>query len=369
MVIVMSGFNGIENLVEGLYSSFDADIRIEKKEGKTFSNSLIDHEALSNIGGVFAFTEVIEEITMIKNEDLWATATMKGVENTYFTFCSLDSVLTEGYASVYEDEFPKTIIGVGLQNKLQVSSNPVYHDYITVYGLLRSQKLSINKKDAFKPEMISVGGVFAINPEFDNTYFLVPLRFARNLLEYNNQISAIEIGINSDADVKSVKSEIQNLIGNEFEIKTRYEQNELIFKTNETEKWMVFLILGFILLLSTFNIIASLTMLILDKKQDINTLISLGATTTFIKRVFFFEGLFINLLGGIIGILVGLVISWLQYKFHFVQLENSVIAYWPVAINIGDILMILFTVVTIGIISSSLPVFYLVRKHFKHKFN
>ena len=369
MVIVLSGFNGIEELVEKLYSSFDADIRITRTEGKTFDFQEISKDELLQIEGVNAVTKVIEEITMIKHEDRWITATMKGVEDSYLSICKLDSVLTEGEPKLEADGFNKTIIGIGLQNKIQVTSDPRYHDYLTVYGLLRDEKFSKNNSDAFKPEMISVGGVFAINPEFDNTYFLVPLHFAQNLLEYENDITAYEIGVKSEFMNKQVKEEIQKLVGNDFEVKTRYEQNELVFKTNETEKWMVFLILGFILLLSTFNIIASLTMLILDKKKDIETLISMGATRQFVRKVFFLEGVFINLLGGIIGILVGLLIAWLQLKFHFVTLDNSVIPYWPVSIHLTDVLMVFGTVVIIGIVSSYIPVSYLIKRHFKKQFN
>lgn len=369
MVIVLSGFNGIEELVEKLYSSFDADIRITKVEGKTFDFTEVSKDDLLKIEGVYAVTEVIEEITMIKHEDRWITATMKGVEDSYMSICGLDSVLTEGEAILNEDGFNKTIIGIGLQNKIQVTSDPRYHDYLTVYGLLRNEKISKNNTDAFKPEMIGVGGVFAINPEFDNTYFLVPIQFARNLLEYENDITAYEIGVEKNVDNKLVKEKIQQLIGDEFNVKTRYEQNELVFKTNETEKWMVFLILGFILLLSTFNIIASLTMLILDKKKDIETLISMGATQQFTKQVFFLEGLFINLLGGLIGISVGLLVAWLQIKFHFVTLDNSVIPYWPVSIHFSDVIMIFGTVVFIGVCSSYIPVSYLIKRHFKEKFN
>jgi lipoprotein-releasing system permease protein len=369
MIIVLSGFNGIEELVEKLYSSFDADVRITRTEGKTFDFHEISKEDILKIDGVDAITEVIEEITMIKHEDRWITATMKGVEDSYLSICQLDSVLTEGEAKLQESGFNKAIIGIGLQNKVQVTSDPRYHDYLTVYGLLRDEKFSKNNTDAFKPEMISVGGVFAINPEFDNTYFLVPLQFAKNLLEYENDITAYEIGVKSGFTNTEVKEEIQKLIGNKFQVKTRYEQNELVFKTNETEKWMVFLILGFILLLSTFNIIASLTMLILDKKKDIETLISMGATRQFIRKVFFLEGLFINLLGGIIGISIGLLIAWLQIKFHFVTLDNSVIPYWPVSIHLSDIVMVFGTVLIIGVVSSYLPVSYLIRRHFKKQFN
>jgi len=369
MVVVLSGFNGIEELVEKLYSSFDADIRITKTEGKTFDFNDISKDKLLQIEGVDAVTKVIEEITMIKHEDRWITATMKGVEESYLSICRLDSVLTEGEALLDVDGFNRTIIGIGLQNKIQVTSDPRYHDYLTVYGLLRDEKLSKNNMDAFKPEMISVGGVFAINPEFDNTYFLVPIQFASNLLEYENDITAYEVGVKSDFSNKQIKNEIQQVVGDQFEVKTRYEQNELVFKTNETEKWMVFLILGFILLLSTFNIIASLTMLILDKRKDIETLISIGATRQFVRRVFFLEGVFINLIGGVIGISAGLLIAWLQLKFHFVTLDNSVIPYWPVSIHFSDVLMVFGTVVIIGIISSYIPVSYLINRHFKKQFN
>ena len=369
MVIVLSGFNGIEELVEKLYSSFDADIRITKTEGKTFDFHEISKEEIFNLEGVNAITEVIEEITMIKHEDRWITATMKGVEDSYLAMCLLDSVLTEGEAKLQDDGFNKAIIGIGLQNKVQVTSDPRYHDYLTVYGLLRDEKISKTNTDAFKPEMISVGGVFAINPEFDNTYFLVPIQFAKNLLEYENDITAYEISVKNTFTNKQVKKEIQKLVGDRFQVKTRYEQNELVFKTNETEKWMVFLILGFILLLSTFNIIASLTMLILDKKKDIETLISMGATRQFILKVFFLEGVFINLLGGIIGISVGLLIAWLQSTFHFVTLENSVITYWPVSIHFMDVFMVFATVTVIGIGSSYVPVSYLIKRHFKKQFN
>lgn len=369
MIIVLSGFNGIEELVEKLYSSFDADIRITKSEGKTFDFHEISKEDLLKIEGVSAVTEVVEEITMIKHEDRWITATMKGVEDSYLAICALDSVLTEGEAKLQDDGFNKAIIGIGLQNKIQVTSDPRYHDYLTVYGLLRDEKFSKTNTDAFKPEMISVGGVFAINPEFDNTYFLVPIQFAKNLLEYDNDITAYEISVKNEFINKQVKEEIQKIVGNTFQVKTRYEQNELVFKTNETEKWMVFLILGFILLLSTFNIIASLTMLILDKKKDIETLISMGATRQFILKLFFLEGIFINLLGGIIGITIGLLIAWLQLTFHFVTLDNSVVPYWPVSIHFSDVLMVFGTVVLIGIASSYIPVSYLIKRHFKKQFN
>lgn len=368
MVIVLSAFNGIEGLVENLFSSFDPAVKITVREGKTFNENEIDINQLKEIEGVEAVSKVIEEITMLKHGDQWITATIKGVDSNFSAVCDLSAVLLEGDVELTNNGFDQTIIGLGIQNKLQVSSDPRYSNTITAYGLLRNQKLSKNNTKAFKPLMINVGGVFSINPEFDNQYIITSLAYAKNLLEYKESITALEIGINEKMDASKVKEKIAAQIGEKFIAKTRYEQNELIFKTNQTEKWMVFLILGFILILSTFNIIASISMLLFDKQKDIKTLISMGATQQFIQQIFFLEGLFINFLGGVLGLAVGLGVSLLQIEFHFVKLQNSVIDYWPMIIKLEDLILVFSTVLLIGVVSSYLPVKYLIRKQFSQSF-
>ncbi len=368
MIIVLSAFNGIEGLVENLFSSFDPSIKITIKEGKTFNEDKVDLKEIESIEGVYSIAKVIEEITMLKHGDQWITASIKGVDSNFFKVCNLSSAIIEGETDLISHGFPKAIIGLGIQNKLQVSSDPRYSNTITTYGLLRNEKLSKNNKKAFKPLMINVGGVFSINPEFDNQYIITSIDYARNLLEYKNTITAIEIGLTEESDVNTIKDQIAQLVGDKFNVKTRYEQNELIFKTNQTEKWMVFLILGFILILSTFNIIASISMLLFDKQKDIKTLISMGATKQFIQRIFFLEGLFINLLGGLIGLAFGLGVCFLQIKFHLVKLQNSVIDYWPVEVEINDLFLVFGTVIIIGVLSSYLPVKYLIRKQFSNSF-
>jgi len=368
MVIVLSAFNGIEGLVEDLFSSFDPSIKITIRTGKTFEDDAINLNQLKSVKGVENVAKVIEEVTMLKHGEQWITATLKGVDSNFFDVCNISNAMTEGNAILYKDGFENTIIGLGIQNKLQVTSDPRYSNSVTAYGLLRHKKLSKNNKKAFKPLILTVSGVFSINPEFDNQYMITSLNYAKNLFEYGNAITALEISLSDNVDANSVKKEIEKQIGNQYLVKTRYEQNELIFKTNETEKWMVFLILGFILILSTFNIIASISMLLFDKQKDIKTLISMGATKQLIQQIFFLEGLFINLLGGILGILTGLFIAFLQVRYHFVELQNSVIDYWPVEIKLDDILLVLTTVVTIGLLSSYLPVKYLIRKQFSDSF-
>lgn len=355
MIIVLSAFNGIEGLVQDLYSSFDPDIKITLKEGKTFNIENNELEQLNNIIGVASVSKTIDEVVLLKKGENWVTGTMKGVDENFLKQSIPDSIMTEGFPVVKEGGAEFAILGYGVQNLLQVSSNPQFNNTITIYGLKRTEKINKNNKDAFEPRMISVGGIFSINPDFDNKYTIVPLSFASSILGYKNEITALEVGITKNTDPDDVKNQIISLLGDKFNVKTRYEQNELIFKTNETEKWMVFLILGFILLLSTFNIIASLTMLILDKKKDIQTLSSIGAPQSQIKKIFIYEGLLINSLGAFLGIVVGLGVALAQIKFHLIKMTNSVVDYWPIIIKPMDVLLIFGTVLIVGFTSSYLP--------------
>jgi lipoprotein-releasing system permease protein len=361
MVIVLSGFNGIEQLVKDLYRDFNADLVVVPKKGKTFSVQAIDLQQIRVTEGVDLVYDVIEEITMLKKEENYVFATMKGVGEGFFESDLLENRLVEGSRQARDNE---VLIGEGIQVRLRIYSTMGFDNNFTVYGLLRQNKLSVNQQNAFNPKGVQAVGIFRINPEFDNKYFIVPLAFAQTLLKYEDHRSALEITIKDGFSDDQVKANLMPLLGENFIIKTRYEQNELLFKTNETEKWMVFIILGFIMIIATFNVIASLTMLIIDKKKDINTLASFGATPSLIRQIFFLEGLFINFSGGLIGIFVGLFICWLQQTFHFIQMENAVVDHWPVIIKVEDLLLVFGTVVAIGVFSSWLPVRYLVKRHF-----
>lgn len=369
MVIVLSGFNGLENLVEKIYNQHESDLTISPIKGKTFYDSDSIIQKLTTIEQIGFTSKIIEEVTMIKHGEKWTTAIMKGAERSYSKITNLDSSIIDGNGDFYSTFVSGSIIGVGIQNQLQVSCDDRFDNTITVYGLLRNKKLSTQNKNVFNPKRISVRGVFNITPEFDNNYFIVSLDFARDLLDYTNELSAIEIGIKKDANLELVKKQIERLVGVDFQVKTKFEKNELLFKTNAAEKWMVFMILLFIFILSTFNIIASLTMLMFDKKRDISTLIALGATKKLIQSIFFKEGLYINLIGGMSGIILGAFICMAQYHFKLIQLENSIIDYWPVEVEATDLFYVLLVLLGIGIIASYLPTSFILRKHFKTYFN
>ncbi len=369
MVIVLSGFNGLENLVEKIYNQHESDLTISPIKGKTFYDSDSIIQKLTTIEQIGFTSKIIEEVTMIKHGEKWTTAIMKGAERSYSKITNLDSSIIDGNGDFYSTFVSGSIIGVGIQNQLQVSCDDRFDNTITVYGLLRNKKLSTQNKNVFNPKRISVRGVFNITPEFDNNYFIVSLDFARDLLDYTNELSAIEIGLKKEANLEQVKKQIERLVGVDFQVKTKFEKNELLFKTNAAEKWMVFMILLFIFILSTFNIIASLTMLMFDKKRDISTLIALGATKKLIQSIFFKEGLYINLIGGMSGIILGAFICMAQYHFKLIQLENSIIDYWPVEVEATDLFYVLLVLLGIGIIASYLPTSFILRKHFKTYFN
>ena len=369
MVIVLSGFNGLENLVEKIYNQHESDLTISPIKGKTFYDSDSIIQKLTTIEQIGFTSKIIEEVAMIKHGEKWTTAIMKGAERSYSKITNLDSSIIDGNGDFYSTFVSGSIIGVGIQNQLQVSCDDRFDNTITVYGLLRNKKLSTQNKNVFNPKRISVRGVFNITPEFDNNYFIVSLDFARDLLDYTNELSAIEIGLKKEANLELVKKQIERLVGVDFQVKTKFEKNELLFKTNAAEKWMVFMILLFIFILSTFNIIASLTMLMFDKKRDISTLIALGATKKLIQSIFFKEGLYINLIGGMSGIILGAFICMAQYHFKLIQLENSIIDYWPVEVEAKDLFYVLLVLLGIGIIASYLPTSFILRKHFKTYFN
>ena len=369
MVIVLSGFNGLENLVEKIYNQHESDLTISPIKGKTFYDSDSIIQKLTTIEQIGFTSKIIEEVAMIKHGEKWTTAIMKGAERSYSKITNLDSSIIDGNGDFYSTFVSGSIIGVGIQNQLQVSCDDRFDNTITVYGLLRNKKLSTQNKNVFNPKRISVRGVFNITPEFDNNYFIVSLEFARDLLDYTNELSAIEIGLKKEANLELVKKQIERLVGVDFQVKTKFEKNELLFKTNAAEKWMVFMILLFIFILSTFNIIASLTMLMFDKKRDISTLIALGATKKLIQSIFFKEGLYINLIGGMSGIILGAFICMAQYHFKLIQLENSIIDYWPVEVEATDLFYVLLVLLGIGIIASYLPTSFILRKHFKTYFN
>ncbi len=352
LVIILSGFNGLQSFVEEMYGDYSADLFITPINGKSIKKEHAVYNELSDNSTIKSFSKVILETVMIKKDNRWITAKIKGVDTSLYNHSYFKNSLTEGNGSLYFNGYPMVLLGYGLQDQLQVSSDPRYLNQIQIYGLSRKKKLSIQSNNTFESKKAQISGVFNINPELDNSTLFAPYDFVNSLFEYDNEATSIEINTLS---VKRLKTHLENKYGKELKIQTNEEKNALIYATNDTEKWMVLCILTFILLLSTFNTMASITMLIIDKKQDIKTLIAMGSKHTTIRNIFFKEGLFICLSGSIVGLLIGILVCYIQNHFHIIQLNEAIIDYWPVLVKTNDLLLILVILLITGTFASFLP--------------
>lgn len=373
MVIVLSAFNGIEDLVGSLYSAFDSDIRITLVEGKTFDRSDISEADIRAVPGVSHYTDVIEESVGLMYKNRQTIAVLKGVQRDFASMTGIDSMMWYGQFQLIDNGVEYTVIGRGIQNEL--GAQVEYNDaMITVYAVQRGEdiyergrQVKQSAEEALKHERITVRGVFSINAELDTKYAIVPISFARGILNYGDNITAVEIGLDPAADPDDVKKQIQRMLGDKFEVKTRYEQNEIIFETTRTEKWITFLMLAFILLIAAFNIIATLSMLVIDKKRDVNILQSIGLNASMVRNVFFFEGVLISIIGGLGGLLLGFLLCLAQQIFGLIPLEGSVTDHYPVMMIPTDFVAVFAIVLVIGVLIAWVPVHFLTRRHFGTK--
>jgi lipoprotein-releasing system permease protein len=366
LVVVLSVFNGFDELIRSLFNSFDPDLKISLVEGKSFTPDSIAYSRIENIKGVYKVAEVVEENALVQYREKQYIAVIKGVSDSYALVSGVNKTVTEGKFILREGVVPFAVVGQGVAYYLGLGVG--LGDPLVLYVPRRTVEVSMNPEEAFNRKYITPIGVFAIQQDFDSKYILVPIEFARKLLEYNKQVTALELKVFPGADVDKIQNEVKEILGKKFAVKNRYEQQELFYKIMKSEKWAIFFILTFILIVASFNIIGSLTMLIIDKKKDITVLNSLGATWKTIQRVFLFEGLFISLLGAIIGVIMGLLICWAQIQFGIVKLQSTgtfVIDTYPVKIEFTDILLVLATVVVIGFITSYIPVRVVSKKYFE----
>lgn len=355
LVVVLSAFNGLEGLVESLFESFDSDIRIEAKSGKVFSEKSIPLDSLTEVEGVANYTRVVEEVVGLRFKKGEAIATIKGVDASFLEMSKIDSALIEGESALIRNDIPFAITGYGLASSLGLYMNKSPEN-LTIYAPKRKIRSTLNPMNSVYRKIIAPGGVFYISPEYDNKYVLVPISFAKDLLRYQDEITSIEVKAKENTALNVLKDRLAAFLGEDFKVTSRYEFNALIYKTNKTEKWVIFMILVFILIIAAFNILSSLSMLILEKKKDISTLKSLGANNALIKNIFFIEGLMINLSGALSGMALGILVCWLQQTVGLIRLQGGIVEFYPVEIKAVEMLYILLTVLVIGFLTAWFPV-------------
>ncbi len=357
LVVVLSVFNGFEDLVVSLYNTFDPDIKITPAQGKVFNPDTTKYAELRNIKGVLHITEVLEENAVLKYDDKQTIATIKGVSKGFETYSGLDTMMLEGSMVLTENGNNFAILGYGIARFLSVNIDN-YFTQIAVYTPKRGNTTTFDLDNAMVKKYISPSGIFSVEDNINDKYVIVPLDFARQLLEYDREISSFEILLTSSADTKKVQSQIQELLGESYEVKNRYQLQEVLYRVFNTERWATYFILTFILLVAAFNVIGSLTMLVIDKKGDISVLKSMGAPNGLIRKIFFKEGIIIALIGALVGIALGILVCWLQQTYGFIKLGGAgtfVVNNYPVKMKIFDIVLVFFTTLFLGAVTSLYP--------------
>lgn len=370
LVCTLSVFNGFQDMVAGFFTAFDPELKITVREGKVFDPSSAGFKEVRSLPEIDVWTETLEENAMIQYKDRQAMAVIKGVDDNFEQLTSIDSLLYGTGDFILHDEIVDYgILGVELVSELGTGIQFV--DPLQVYAPKRNARVNMsNPSAAFNRDyLFSPGAVFVVNQQkYDANYILTSLSFARRLFDYDTEVSAIELKLKKDADIASVQKEISRILGDKFIVQNRYEQQADVFRIMEIEKFISYLFLTFILGIACFNVIGSLSMLILDKREDVETLRNLGADDRLIARIFLFEGRLISVFGACVGIIVGLLLCFLQQYFGIIALGGDgsfVVDAYPVSVHLMDVLLIFVTVITVGFLSVWYPVRYLSRRLLK----
>jgi lipoprotein-releasing system permease protein len=364
LIVVLSVFNGFESLVVSLYNSFDPELKVTVAEGKTFSADSSIVYQIKKIEGVKAVSQTLEENALVKYRDKQYIITIKGVDENFQKVSGIDSMIIDGKFKLQHSDTAFAVVGGAIAYNLQLSMSNLFAQ-IELYVPQKNASSFSNPEEAFNRRFIIPAGIFGIQQEFDNKYILVPLAFARDILDDSTNVSALEISMLPRANIDKVQQQIKEKLGNKYNVDTRLEQHATIYRIMKSEKWAVFLILAFILLIATFNVIGSLTMLIIEKGKDISILYSMGADATLIRKIFLMEGLMITFIGSVIGILLGVFICFLQVQFKLVKLTGSgsfVIDAYPVEMQPLDFLYVFIVVSVIGFVAAWYPAKKLVER-------
>ena len=365
LVIVLSVFNGFTDLVGTFFSSFDPDLKITPAEGKVFDPQTAEFEKIRNNPDIIHYAEVMEDVALLKHGNQIYPAVVKGVPDHYTQYTLIDSLIIDGKFMLKDQDINYTVVGQGVAFNLGL--RPEYPEPLQVFVPKKGKQVVMNPSAAVSSGLVYPSGVFAVLEEIDKRYILVSNEFAARLFESGTMVSAVELAVKPGADSKKVQKEIETLLGDSFHVKNKYQQHDLIYRTMQSEKWVAYLILVFILIIASFNILGSLSLLIIDKKDDIMILQSMGADNQLISRIFLFEGWLISIIGAFAGTILGLLICWLQIAFEIIPLASNgsfLITAYPVRVDFTDILYILMVVLLIGFLVSWYPVKYISKKQF-----
>jgi lipoprotein-releasing system permease protein len=355
LIVILSAMNGLTGVVANLYNAFEPDLKITVAKGKYFEADENFINKIKAVEGVKIISKTLMDKALIKNGDKQVLVSIKGIDANFNKITKIDSAITEGIYALDDGTSGKILLGRGIANQLQISMSALTNE-LSVFSPVKGKSGSLNPEDNLNQLYATPCGIFSLNDEFDYQFAFVSIETAKKLFNETNRISAIEIACENGKQ-EEVQQKLKELLGNSFKVKNRYEANDVLFKSLETEKMATFIILAFILIIATFNIIGALTMLIIEKRKDIKTLYSMGANLTLIRNIFMREGFLITGIGTIIGLVVGLTVCWLQIQFHLVSFGNDfIIPYYPVELQLKDFIWIFGLIMIIGFFAALYPV-------------
>ena len=354
LIIILSIFNGLEVTILNMFNTVTPELVILPAKGKTFDPHTDYFKELKKNKSVYSLTEVLQENALLKYNNKQAVGMVKGVSYDYLKNPKLDSTLLEGRFVLSNKSGYSSVIGSALQTYLAVNTVDPFTE-LEIFSPKKSIAVnSINPADDFTNKSIRVSGVFEIQQEFDNG-IIVPLDFARELLGEDKNVSSIEINLQPGTDIDKFQQEVAEKAGSAFEVRNRAEQNRSLYHILNTEKWAVYIILTFILIIAIFNIIGSLTMLVIDKVKDIAILSSLGASKKLIKRIFLLEGMMITMSGCVLGLGIGLVFYFLQHNYGLIKMgDDTLISSYPIGLKWKDFILVFVTVGIFSFLASAL---------------
>lgn len=370
LVCTLSVFNGFQDLVTTMFTAFDPEIKITAANGKVFDAQDERIQSLKELPEIEVFSESLEDNAMVQYKGRQTMVVIKGIEDNFNQLTAIDSILYgRGDWILHDEVVDYAIPGIELVSVLGTGIR--FLDPLEVYAPKRGVKINVaNPSTSFESSYLhSSGLVFAVNQQkYDASYILTSLSFARDLFQYETEVSSIELRLVADADLKKVKNEIRRILGNDFLVLDRYEQQADTYRIMEVEKLISYVFLSFILLIACFNVIGSLSMLIIDKRNDVVTLRNLGADDQLISRVFLFEGYMITFFGALIGVGLGLLLCFIQQEFGLISLGSGssagafVVDAYPISVYATDVILVLITVLVTGSLSVFFPVRYLTRR-------
>jgi lipoprotein-releasing system permease protein len=358
LIVVLSVFNGFEDLVKSLYSTFYTDLKIVPSTGKSLFLTGEQLEKLKSIEGIKAFSLVAEDKALLQNGEVQALVYMKGVDSNYTKVTTVANHLVSGKFNLGNPEEPAMVLGAVVESSLNLRSD---RDILPVTAYMFSKGGNINTSDplqSLSSANVAASGAFLIQQDFDNKYVLTNLSFVQQMLKWQpNEYSGVEITLNKPGESQDVKKKLQQLFQKDYKVIDRYEQNRSLYSVMTVERWVIYAILSLILAVASFNMIGALTMLVLEKQKDIQVLKAMGADNNLVQRIFLTEGLLLALMGAVLGFILAALLCWVQIRFHLIPLQGGtfVVSYYPVKMQWQDFALVMVTVIVVAFAAAWFP--------------